>query len=115
MNRETLEQMYPELCLMFATYFHQHYTTFEDKFDENKPIIPQLTYAYKKLCNKEDIDAMVKELKSLIHMRYTEEMLDKITYGLGMWIDVNHYGYTHEQFLLKVLNLLRDKNYQPID
>ena len=115
MDTETLEQMYPELFTMFSSYFNQYFETLVEGYDDDKPVVPQVTYAYKKLCSKKDIAAVARELESLINMHYTEDLLNKITYELGMWINVNYYGYTHNQFLREVLQLLRDEHYRPID
>ena len=37
--------------------------------------------------------------------------LDKLTYELGMWVNVNYYGYTHKQLLHEVLSLLKEQHY----
>ena len=64
MDREALEQMYPELFQMFAGYFHQHFDTVLEGYDDDKPVVPQVTYAYKKLCSKKDIAVVARELES---------------------------------------------------
>ena len=115
MDGKALEKMYPELFTMFSAYFNQYFDTLTENFDEDKPVVPQVTYAYKKICKKWQIEVIAKELECLINMQYTEDLLDKITSELGMWIDVHYYGYTYEQFLREVLHLIRDKQYQPID
>ena len=115
MDGKASEKMYPELFIMFAGYFNQHFDTVTEGYDEDKPVVPQLTYTYKKDCNKEQLEATAKELEDLINKHYTEDLLDKITYELGMWVNVNYYGYTHMQFLREMLSLLRDEQYRPID
>ena len=113
MNRKALEHMYPRLYQMFSAYFHQNFETTTEDYDENKPIVPQITYNYKRDCTDRHIEATIKELEDLINKHYTEDLLDKITYELGMWIKVSYYGYTHNQFLREIVQLLKDEHHPP--
>ena len=63
MDREALEQRYPRLYFMFSAYFHQNYETTTEDYDENKPVVPQITYNYKRDCNKKNIEATIKDIE----------------------------------------------------
>ena len=110
-----VKKIYPKLFQVFGCYFNQDFELMVDDFDRSKPVIPQLTYRYKKEVSQKSIDQTIKELEDLINKHYTEDLLDKITYELGMWVNVNYYGYTHMQFLREMLSLLRDEQYRSID
>ena len=97
-----------QISQLFGSYFHQDYDLMVEDFDRNKPIIPQLVQGYKNDSPQEDVDQAIKELENLINQHYALPVLREIWLELGIDINVNAFGYTHQQFLIEVLRLLKE-------
>ena len=95
-----------QIYQMFAAYFHRDYDLMID-IDRNKPIFPQLIQGYKDGSPKEDIDEAISEVENLINKNYNSDILEDIFLELGIEFDVSFYGYTHQQFLIEVLKILK--------
>ena len=96
-----------EIVQMFGAFFHQDYDLMVN-LDRSKPIIPQLVQGYKDSRSQRKIDEAIKELENLINQHYTVTVLREIWLELGIDINVNAFGYTHQQFLIEVLRILKE-------
>ena len=100
-----------EICQMFGGYLHQDWKE-EYIWDEGeKPHFKAAIEAYKEDCAPEPeiIDITIKELEELISKNYNRETLETVVFPeLGISIRPIYWGYTHQQFLIEVLRILKE-------
>lgn len=102
-----VEKPYPELFQLFGGYFNRDYDLVT-KVDRNKPLFPQLIQQYKEDSPSEDTDKAITELEEIINKHYNSTILENLFNELGNEFDVSFYGYTHQQFLIEMLKLLKE-------
>ena len=105
-----IETTYPELCQMFGGYMHQDWTD-DYIWDDGEELDFRVTIeAYKEDCRKkpEFIRTVITELEDLINKHYTNATLDYVFDELGIDVDPEAFGYTHQQFLIEVLKILKE-------
>ena len=103
--------IYPKLFQMFSCYFNQDYDVMVENFDKSKLIVPQLVQGYKNESSSNSIKQVMGELETLIKKKYDENVLDELFVELGNWIDVRAFGYTHQDFLIFILQELAGEEY----
>ena len=103
-----MKNTYKELFQLFSGYFHQDW---EDEFiweDGEEKHFRAATEAYREDCLKEELEATIKELETLLNQHYTDQTLeDIVAYKLGCAIDPEGFGLDYQQFLIEVLKNLK--------
>ena len=96
------------LKLLLPNYFGEEYKDFTN-IDESKPVIPQIISSYKESVPSIEVEKSVNELEHLIKEDYTISYLENVVFKeLGITINPEDYGLTHQQFLIEVLRILKE-------
>ncbi len=100
-----------EIYQMFGGYLHQDWKEEYIWNEGEKPHFKVAIEAYKEDCEPEPevIDIAINELEELISKNYNTEILETVVFPeLGISIRPIYYGYTHQQFLIEVLKILKE-------
>ena len=100
---------YPQLFQMFGGYLHQDWD-YEFIWEEDeKPHFKAAVEAYKEDCKTEVIHTSIQELEELINKHHTNSELENIvSRKLGCAVDPEYFGLTYQQFLIEVLQILKE-------